>query len=59
MKNTELEIYATEQILTEWECLNHLTKSEKERIQFQLKQIAKTAVREYKQKCNELDINYG
>ena len=56
MESTKLEIHATEQILKEWECLNHLTESEKERIQFQLKQIAKTAVIEYRQKCNTLDI---
>ena len=56
MESTKLEIHATEQILTEWECLKHLTNSEKERIQFQLKQIAKTAVSEYRQKCNTLNI---
>lgn len=57
MEGTKLEIHATEQILTDWKCLEHLTKSEKERIQFQLKQIAKTAVSEYRQKCNTLNID--
>jgi hypothetical protein len=56
MNNTKREIQATENILSSWDCLKHLTKSEKERIRYQLEQIAKTSISEYRQKCNNLEI---
>jgi hypothetical protein len=56
MNNTKREIQATENILIAWDCLKHLTNSEKERISYQLKQIAKTSISEYRQKCNNLEI---
>jgi hypothetical protein len=57
MEATKLEITTTEQLLKDWECLNHLTEREREKIIFQLHNIAKTAVKEYKEICNKIDIN--
>ena len=57
MEKTKLEIITTEQLLKDWECLNHLTNREKQMIFFQLQNIAKTAVKEYKEICNKIDIN--
>jgi len=60
MENSaEREINATIQILETWGVLNDLSKLEKERIKEQLVLIAKNAVKDYKESCNKINLNFN
>ena len=48
------QIKYTMEILKNWDCLNDLTKNEKEYIEWQLNFIANQAIAEYRKKIKEV-----
>ena len=48
------QVKITMDILKNWDCLKHLTESDKQHIEWQLNFIGDQAIAEYRKKINEL-----
>lgn len=53
---SERQISSTFQLLESWECLNHLSENDKERIKLELELIKNSTISDIKHTINQIEL---